>query len=47
MWSTNHTSAYGLHEKSVLDRVVPGYYQRFDATSGAIETSTCVSQHGL
>jgi len=37
----NHTSAYGLHEKSVLDRVVPGYYQRFDATSGAIETSTC------
>ena len=37
----NHTSAYGMHPKSVLDRVVPGYYQRFDPFTGAIENSTC------
>ena len=36
----NHTSASGQHAQSVLDRVVPGYYQRLDA-SGAIEHSTC------
>ncbi|MFW6347737.1 MAG: pullulanase-type alpha-1,6-glucosidase [Cyclonatronaceae bacterium] len=37
----NHTSAHGLTRTSVLDRVVPNYYQRYDARSGAIETSTC------
>lgn len=36
----NHTAASGQHEKSVLDRVVPGYYQRYDAW-GAVERSTC------
>ncbi len=36
----NHTSASGQDEKSVLDRIVPGYYHRLDAT-GAIERSTC------
>ncbi|MBL0163473.1 MAG: DUF3372 domain-containing protein [Xanthomonadales bacterium] len=36
----NHTSASGQDEKSVLDRIVPGYYQRLDA-NGAIERSTC------
>ncbi|WP_434480933.1 alpha-1,6-glucosidase domain-containing protein [Gemmatimonas sp.] len=36
----NHTSASGQHPQSVLDRIVPGYYQRLDAT-GTIETSTC------
>jgi pullulanase-type alpha-1,6-glucosidase len=36
----NHTAASGQDEKSVLDRVVPGYYQRLDA-AGAVETSTC------
>ena len=36
----NHTSASGQDAHSVLDRVVPGYYQRLDAT-GAVETSTC------
>jgi pullulanase len=36
----NHTSASGQDAKSVLDRVVPGYYHRLDA-SGAIERSTC------
>ncbi len=36
----NHTSASGQHEKSVLDRIVPGYYHRLDA-SGAVERSTC------
>jgi pullulanase-type alpha-1,6-glucosidase len=37
----NHTSAYGLNARSVLDKVVPGYYQRYHPVTGAIETSTC------
>jgi pullulanase/glycogen debranching enzyme len=36
----NHTFAAGQNEKSVLDRIVPGYYHRLDA-KGAIEQSTC------
>ncbi len=36
----NHTSTSGQYERSVLDRIVPGYYQRYDA-QGGIETSTC------
>ncbi len=36
----NHTSASGQDERSVLDRIVPGYYQRLDA-QGRVETSTC------
>ncbi len=36
----NHTSAAGQHPQSVLDRIVPGYYQRMNA-DGAIERSTC------
>ncbi|WP_269533787.1 alpha-1,6-glucosidase domain-containing protein [Chitinimonas sp. BJYL2] len=36
----NHTSASGQNEKSVLDRVVPGYYHRLNNTGG-IENSTC------
>ncbi len=36
----NHTSSSGQNEKSVLDRIVPGYYQRLDA-NGAVEHSTC------
>lgn len=37
----NHTNASGLAEKSVLDKVVPGYYHRRNPTTGAVETSTC------
>ncbi|MEM1024578.1 MAG: pullulanase-type alpha-1,6-glucosidase [Myxococcota bacterium] len=37
----NHTNAAGLSEKSVLDKVVPGYYHRLNPSSGAIENSTC------
>lgn len=36
----NHTFIAGQNEKSVLDRVVPGYYHRLDA-NGAVERSTC------
>jgi pullulanase-type alpha-1,6-glucosidase len=36
----NHTTASGQTEKSVLDRVVPGYYHRLNAT-GEVEKSTC------
>ena len=37
----NHTPAAGQDPKSVLDRVVPGYYQRLSPTTGQVETSTC------
>jgi pullulanase/glycogen debranching enzyme len=36
----NHTTASGQVDKSVLDRVVPGYYHRLNAT-GDVEKSTC------
>ncbi len=36
----NHTTASGQHPKSVLDRIVPGYYHRLDA-NGTVERSTC------
>ncbi|MFL6682515.1 MAG: alpha-1,6-glucosidase domain-containing protein, partial [Burkholderiaceae bacterium] len=36
----NHTSTSGQQPQSVLDRIVPGYYQRLDA-NGAVEHSTC------
>jgi len=37
----NHTFESGLGEKSVLDKVVPGYYHRYNIRTGEIETSTC------
>jgi pullulanase-type alpha-1,6-glucosidase len=36
----NHTTASGSHPKSVLDRLVPGYYHRLNA-QGEVERSTC------
>ncbi|MGW7437540.1 pullulanase-type alpha-1,6-glucosidase [Streptomyces sp. NPDC054849] len=36
----NHTVAAGQSDKSVLDRIVPGYYQRLLA-DGTVATSTC------
>jgi pullulanase-type alpha-1,6-glucosidase len=36
----NHTNASGQSERSVLDRIVPGYYHRLDA-EGNVTTSTC------
>jgi pullulanase/glycogen debranching enzyme len=36
----NHTFVAGQDEKSVLDRIVPGYYHRLNAMGG-IERSTC------
>lgn len=36
----NHTSSSGQQEKTVLDRIVPGYYQRLNAL-GEVERSTC------
>ena len=36
----NHTNSSAQAEKSVLDKVVPGYYHRLNA-EGAVETSTC------
>lgn len=36
----NHTYRGGQHERSVLDRIVPGYYHRLNL-KGEIEQSTC------
>ena len=36
----NHTNASGQSERSVLDRIVPGYYHRLDG-NGFVATSTC------
>ncbi len=36
----NHTNASGQADKSVLDKIVPGYYHRLDA-DGNVTTSTC------
>ncbi len=36
----NHTNAAGQAPKSVLDRIVPGYYHRLDG-NGLVATSTC------
>ena len=41
----NHTPAAGQDPKSVLDRIVPGYYHRLNPTTGAVETSTCCAEH--
>ena len=46
----NHTNASGQADKSVLDRIVPGYYHRLDG-DGAVTTSTCcantASEHAM
>jgi pullulanase len=46
----NHTFASGMSEKSVLDKVVPGYYHRRNL-DGDIERSTCcentASEHAM
>ncbi|AWT35780.1 hypothetical protein GCM10008956_05040 [Deinococcus arenae] len=38
----NHTAASGQADRSVLDRIVPGYYHRLNA-NGGVENSTCCS----
>ncbi len=38
----NHTNAAGQSANAVLDRIVPGYYHRLNA-SGGVESSTCCS----
>ena len=40
----NHTTASGQNESSVLDRIVPGYYHRLDAT-GEVERIDLLRQH--
>lgn len=47
----NHTAEAGQGARSVLDKVVPGYYHRLNPKSGAVETSTCcqnvATEHAL
>lgn len=38
----NHTAASGQAERSVLDKIVPGYYHRLNV-NGGVENSTCCS----
>ncbi|GGM15720.1 alpha-dextran endo-1,6-alpha-glucosidase [Deinococcus aerophilus] len=38
----NHTNAAGQAERSVLDKIVPGYYHRLNV-NGGVENSTCCS----
>ncbi|MCB1054338.1 MAG: pullulanase-type alpha-1,6-glucosidase, partial [Acidobacteria bacterium] len=46
----NHTNSAGQNDKSVLDKIVPGYYHRL-SLDGAIETSSCcpntASEHAM
>ena len=46
----NHTTASGQNARSVLDRVVPGYYHRLNA-EGEVERSSCcentASEHSM
>ncbi|MCS4306488.1 pullulanase [Rheinheimera pacifica] len=37
----NHTSTSGVSTNSVFDKIVPGYYHRYNPVSGAMERSTC------
>lgn len=39
----NHTNEAGVSSKSVLDRIVPWYYQRLNEFTGLVENSTCCS----
>ena len=47
----NHTNSSGQDARSVLDRIVPGYYHRLGRDSGNVETSTCcqntASEHAM
>ncbi|WP_246068478.1 pullulanase-type alpha-1,6-glucosidase [Microbulbifer harenosus] len=36
----NHTSSYGQYERSILDKIVPGYYHRRN-DEGFVEMSSC------
>ncbi len=38
----NHTAASGQADRSVLDKIVPGYYHRLNV-NGGVENSTCCS----
>lgn len=37
----NHTTASGQSDRSVLDRVVPGYYHRLDASGNVLHDTCC------
>jgi pullulanase-type alpha-1,6-glucosidase len=47
----NHTAESGQGGRSVLDRIVPGYYHRLNPRTGAVQTSTCcqnvATEHAL
>lgn len=43
----NHTNSGGLWDNSVLDKVVPDYYQSLDLVTGSILNSTCCSDTAL
>jgi pullulanase-type alpha-1,6-glucosidase len=42
----NHVAQSGMGEKSVFDKVVPGYYQRRDLTTGNVTNNACCNDMG-
>lgn len=43
----NHTNSSAVFDNSVFDKVVPGYYHRYNPTTGTIERSTCCENTAL
>lgn len=37
----NHTNSSAVFDNSVFDKIVPGYFHRYNPTTGMIERSTC------
>ncbi|HEX7374351.1 MAG TPA: pullulanase-type alpha-1,6-glucosidase, partial [Steroidobacteraceae bacterium] len=42
----NHTASSGMNDKSVFDRIVPGYYQRRDIVTGGVTNKQCCNDMG-
>jgi len=43
----NHTNSSAVFDNSVFDKMVPGYYHRYNPVSGIIERSTCCENTAL
>ncbi|MBU0911392.1 MAG: DUF3372 domain-containing protein, partial [Gammaproteobacteria bacterium] len=43
----NHTNSSAVFDNSVFDKIVPGYFHRYNPTTGVIERSTCCENTAL
>lgn len=43
----NHTNSSAIFDNSVFDKIVPGYFHRYNPVSGSIERSTCCENTAL